>query len=143
MTLRTAPASAATLCLLTLLVGCGGGADGGPTDGASDPAASEATGRGATETPSGRESSAPAEEEVVITIEEFMYSTVGPVAPGTEVTIENTDAEVHTVTADGAGGFDVTIAPGRSETLTAPGKAGDYPYLCSFHAGMTATLTVR
>lgn len=143
MRTRTSLASAAAVCVLTLLAGCGDD----PSDTAGEPAASEPAAEEATAAPSESRSASPPEstgaEEDVLTIEEFMYRETGPVAPGTEITVENTDAEVHTVTAAGGGGFDLTIPPGRSRTLTAPEQPGRYAYLCSFHAGMTAALVVR
>ena len=137
MRTKTAVATTATL---TLLTGCGNGAD----DTAAAPPASETTSAEASKEPSkpkDPDSSEPT-EEVVITIEEFMYSELEPVAPGAEITVENTDGEAHTLTAEGDGDFDITIAPGESETLTTPDEAGEYPYVCTFHAGMTATLRV-
>ena len=125
-----------------MLTGCGNGAE----DTTAEPTASEATSVEATEEPpkgpTETESSEPA-EEVVVTIEDFAYSELEPVAPGTEITVENTDTAAHTLTADGEGGFDVTIAPGKSATFTAPEEAGEYPYLCTFHAAMTGTLRVE
>ncbi len=145
MTTKTALAATATLCALTLLTSCGNGAQ----DTADEPTASESTSEKATKEPT-EKSTEPAEpqssdpaDEVVITIEDFMYSELEPVAPGTEITVENTDTAAHTVTVDGEGDFDVTIAPGESGTFTAPEEAGEYPYLCTFHAGMTTTLMVE
>lgn len=149
MRTKDALAATATLCALALLTGCGNGAE----DTAAEPTASESTSEKATEKPAEEPAEEPTEpeesesseapDEAVITIEEFAYSELEPVAPGTEITVENTDTAAHTVTADGEGDFDVTIAPGASETFTAPDEAGEYPYLCTFHAGMTATLMVE
>jgi plastocyanin len=55
----------------------------------------------------------------------------------------NEDSEAHTLTADGAGGFDVKIDPGASATFTAPAKPGSYPYHCTYHSNMHGTLAVR
>jgi plastocyanin len=54
----------------------------------------------------------------------------------------NTDDMKHTVTASGAGGFDVTIDANGTGTFTAPAKPGTYPFVCSFHGNMKATLVV-
>ena len=54
----------------------------------------------------------------------------------------NMDAEAHTVTADGAGGFDVTVAPGQTATFTAPAAPGTYPFHCTYHSQMTGSLVV-
>ncbi len=145
MRIKTVVAATATLCVLTVLTGCGNGAE----DTAAEPTASESTSEKATGKPTAEPTepveseSSKATAEAVITIEEFMYSELEPVAPGTDITVENIDTEAHTLTADGEGDFDVTIAPGASETFTAPDEAGEYPYLCTFHAGMTATLRVE
>ncbi len=149
MRIKTVVAATATLCVLTVLTGCGNGAE----DTAAEPTASESASAEPTETPTEKSTEKPAEpaesessepaEEVVITIEDFTYSELEPVAPGTKITVENTDTAAHTLTADGEGNFDLTIAPGESGTFTAPEEAGEYPYLCTFHAGMTATLRVE
>jgi plastocyanin len=55
----------------------------------------------------------------------------------------NMDSESHSVTADGAGGFDVTVQPGRSATFTAPDRPGRYPFHCTFHSNMHGTLAVK
>jgi plastocyanin len=65
------------------------------------------------------------------------------VAAGSTVTVMNMDSESHSVSADGAGGFDVTVQPGKSATFTAPDKPGSYPYHCTFHSDMHGTLVVR
>ncbi len=76
------------------------------------------------------------------TISDYTYSSVPSVAPGTKVTVTNKDAEAHTVTADGPGGFDVKVDPGASATFTAPTTPGSYSFHCAFHANMKGTLKV-
>jgi plastocyanin len=78
-----------------------------------------------------------------VTIEDFAFHGPSSVAPGAEVTVTNQDAEAHTLTADGSGGFDVKIDPGASATFTAPTKPGSYPFHCTYHGNMQGTLTVR
>lgn len=77
-----------------------------------------------------------------ITIKNFGYSGDLTVKPGAKVTVVNEDSVAHTLTADSAGGFDVTIAPGKSATFKAPAKTGSYPYHCTYHANMHGTLKV-
>jgi plastocyanin len=77
-----------------------------------------------------------------VIIEDFAFDGPASVAPGATVTVKNEDAEAHTLTAEGAGGFDVTIDPGASATFTAPTKAGSYPYHCTYHSNMHGTLIV-
>lgn len=77
-----------------------------------------------------------------ITIKDFKYSGPSSVAPGTKVTVKNADTSAHTVTADKGGAFDVTVAPGKSGTFTAPDSAGSTPFHCTYHADMHGTLKV-
>jgi len=63
------------------------------------------------------------------------------VRPGDVVVWTNKDPFPHTVTA--AGAFDsASIAAGKSWRFTAK-KAGTYPYLCTLHTTMKATLRVE
>jgi plastocyanin len=69
--------------------------------------------------------------------------TDATVAAGAEVTFTNDGDVPHTMTADD-GGFDTgTVGPGDQATVAAPGEAGDYPFACTIHPAMTATLTVE
>jgi plastocyanin len=79
----------------------------------------------------------------VITIKNFMFSGPSSVSPGAKVMVKNEDGTNHTVTATGAGGFDVTVIAGKTATFVAPAKAGSYPYVCTFHSDMTGTLVVK
>jgi plastocyanin len=64
------------------------------------------------------------------------------VRAGDTVVWINKDPFPHTVTAQ-AGGFDSkSIAPDKSWKYT-PGKAGVFPYVCTLHPTMTATLRVE
>jgi plastocyanin len=78
-----------------------------------------------------------------ITIQDFAFAGAATVAAGSTVTVINDDPETHSVTADGAGGFDVTVAPGESKTFEAPSDSGSYPFHCMFHSDMHGTLRVR
>jgi plastocyanin len=84
----------------------------------------------------------PAKTATTITIKNFGYTVSGPAAPGSKVTVTNNDETAHTVTADTGSAFDVTIEPGKTQTITAPSKAGTYKFHCTFHAEMHGTLTV-
>ncbi len=79
---------------------------------------------------------------VKITGMRFEPATV-TVAPGDTVVWVNDDPFQHTVTSSGAGRFDShAIEPGakwRYEAKT-PGR---YPYVCTFHPTMQATLVVK
>jgi plastocyanin len=79
--------------------------------------------------------------QAAISIDDFVYSGPGTVAPGAQVTVTNNDSEVHTVTADD-GSFDITIPGGASATFTAPSGAGNYGYFCKFRGNMRGSVTV-
>lgn len=93
-------------------------------------------------TPEGATSAAPDASAALISITDFTFMVPASVAPGATITIKNDDSQAHTVTST-AGGFDVKVDPNGTATLTAPDQAGSYPFVCSFHADMTATLVVR
>ena len=78
-----------------------------------------------------------------ITIKDFEFTGIKAVQAGATVTVHNDGPSEHTVTADGDGGFDVTIPSGEDATLTAPDTAGAYKFHCSIHPQMKATLTVE
>lgn len=156
MIMKTWLASLATVILLAGLTGCGGDdpepqTDAPPT--AADPDTPDApeTSAPPTEPAETAEATEPAEttepaepaEQVVITIQDFEYTDPGPVPAGAEIMVENQDEAAHTVTAEGDGGFDVTIEGGETATFTAPSEPGDYPFVCTFHPGMTSTLAVE
>ncbi|MFI6286035.1 cupredoxin domain-containing protein [Streptomyces sp. NPDC051018] len=134
-------AIAGALCLLAL-TGCSNG--GGPSSPATPTAKSPttpATGP-ATAPPT---TPSPTAGRAVIVIKNFTFTPASLiVAPGTKVTVRNEDSVTHTVTATGAKPFDTgDIAAGATTTFTAPGKAGDYAYICTIHPYMKGTLTVR
>lgn len=56
--------------------------------------------------------------------------------------MENLDDASHTVTDEAGDAFDLTVAPGDTASFTAPDVPGEYPYVCTFHAGMTGSLVV-
>lgn len=81
-------------------------------------------------------------QEGVIVIADFEYQVPTSVPAGSEVTIRNDDDVGHTVTSDEPGVFDVSVAPGEEATLTVPDEAGEFPFHCTPHPTMTATLIV-
>lgn len=71
----------------------------------------------------------------------FVPATLA-VKVGETVVWVNQDPFPHTVTSQ-TGGFDShAMAPGQSWSYT-PTKAGVFPYLCTLHPTMHATLTVE
>lgn len=147
--IRFGVTAATALVVLTGTAACGSDAassDSSATTAKKTPAPSSDS--GATATPSKKAdgssggSSSGTATSVVLTIKDFAYKGPGTVKPGTEITVKNDDTAAHTVTADGAGGFDVILQPGKSATFKAPDKAGSYKYHCTYHANMAGTLTV-
>ncbi|MGC4948849.1 cupredoxin domain-containing protein [Streptomyces sp. DT224] len=132
---RSFPAGAArfivaTACALVLAAStaCSNGGGGGgdrPTESATSPA----TDIGGTK----------------ITIKDFKFRPASlTVRPGAKVTVINSDTTAHTLTASKGSLFDTEdIAPGKSATITAPARSGDFPYTCTIHPFMKGTLTVN
>lgn len=79
----------------------------------------------------------------VIAIEGMGFSALGPVAPGTQITIVNKDEVEHSVTSRTKGAFDVHVDGKGRATLTAPKEPGEYPFYCLYHPAMLGTLTVK
>ncbi|MET7621765.1 cupredoxin domain-containing protein [Streptomyces sp. NPDC005408] len=79
-----------------------------------------------------------------IAIKNFTFSPANlQVSPGTKVIVENQDSVTHTVTATGDKAFDTSdIDAGETATFIAPSTSGSYPYICTIHPTMKATLTV-
>ncbi len=95
-----------------------------------------------TSQPTSATTTAPSESGPTITIASFQYSALS-VAPGTTITVKNTDSSEHTVTSDTAGQFVADdVKKGTPVTFTAPSKPGKYTYHCEYHASMHGTLTV-
>ena len=83
----------------------------------------------------------PAAKGATIAIKAFKYAVSGSAAPGSKVTVTNSDAEAHTVSQDG-GGVNVSILPGKTVTFDAPDKAGAFKFHCNFHGNMKGELEV-
>ncbi|MEP6666616.1 MAG: cupredoxin domain-containing protein [Nocardioidaceae bacterium] len=83
-----------------------------------------------------------AAQEAVITIKNYAFAGPDSVSGGATITVKNEDSVAHTVTGDDDGTFDVNVPPGVTATFMAPDKPGSYPFHCSYHSDMTATLTV-
>ena len=134
--------SAAALAVLTGLSACGSSDN---TSGASVPQTSPAQSQSSEQTPSTPRSSAPAEdpaEDAVVEIKDFAYSGPESVAPGATVTVVNQDRSTHSFTIAEEGIEVVLSGDGKSGTITAPSKPGDYTVTCKFHPEMSGTLVV-
>ena len=106
----------------TLAAGCGGG---GSSSGGSGPT-STAGGQGGGN---------------AVTIDNLAFSPKTlTLKTGQQVTWTNKQDIAHTVTADG-GAFDHQMPPGATFSFTFD-KAGSFPYHCTIHPSMTATIQV-
>ena len=86
-------------------------------------------------------SGGPGVNEVFIQGMAFVPATI-TVTAGTTITWTNKDAIAHTVTSD-TNLFDSgSLSPGKSFTFTFA-TAGTYPYHCTIHPTMTATVSVK
>jgi len=79
----------------------------------------------------------------VIVISDFTYDVPDSVPAGAQITVRNDDDVGHTVTSYEEGMFDVAVAPGEEAVLTVPEQPGEYPFHCTPHPTMTATLVVE
>ncbi|WKG00939.1 cupredoxin domain-containing protein [Mycolicibacterium sp. HK-90] len=121
---------AAALMVVATAVGCGG-----QTDAPADHAQHNET---AVSSPGTAVPAGP-----TIAIEGMGFSSLGPVAPGTEITIVNNDEVEHSVTSRTKDLFDVHVDGKEQATLKAPDEPGEYAFYCLYHPAMLGTLTVR
>ena len=123
-----------------LAVGCGGNSGSGGYGGGSPAttAAPAATSAGGGSTTSGAGTPA---SGTAVAIDNFAFSPATLNAKmGQQVTWTNKQDIAHTVTADG-GAFDHQMPPGATFSFTFD-KAGSFPYHCTIHPSMTATIQV-
>ena len=85
---------------------------------------------------------APAQAAADVTIKNFAFSpTPFTTTEGSSVTWQNTDLADHTATSDRAGFFNTgTIAAGGGQETVTIDEAGTFPYHCTFHSSMVATV---
>ncbi|WP_159621672.1 cupredoxin domain-containing protein [Ruania rhizosphaerae] len=107
--------------VLLLLVGCSSGTDPGESDAGPEPEPDGTT----------------------LVISDFTYQVPEGLSAGETITVRNEDSVGHTVTSDEEGIFDVSVGPGEEVAFTVPDAAGEYPFHCTPHPNMTATLTVE
>ena len=77
-----------------------------------------------------------------ITIDAFKF-TNATAAAGAEVAVDNKDGSAHTVTGDKDEFDSGNVDGGAKGKITAPDKAGEYPFHCDIHPSMKGTLTVE
>ena len=85
---------------------------------------------------------------VKITIKNFKFTPANPdVQPGERIEVTNEDSVTHTLTA-GPSPKDKNVfstgdvGPGQTKMVSAPAKAGMYPFYCTIHTFMTGILIV-
>lgn len=85
---------------------------------------------------------------VKIIIKNFKFSPANPdVQPGERIEVTNEDSVTHTLTA-GPSPKDKNVfstgdvGPGQTKIVSAPAKAGMYPFYCTIHTFMTGILIV-
>lgn len=79
-------------------------------------------------------------DSVDYVVEGLEYTDVTAPAGGT-IDVDNQSGSSHTFTADDDS-FDFEVASDGSSTVDAPADPGEYPFHCSIHSSMAATLTV-
>src|SRR3990170_3819448 len=129
--LPIAAAVAISLALIGAMVGMagwGGGHMGMMRQGSS----------GADQTPVASEA-----EQVTVEMRDFQFFPAKlTVNAGTEVSWVNRDSVPHNAIGEG-GAFDTGTVDGGGSVSVVIDRSGSYPYVCTFHPGMEATLTVR
>lgn len=149
MKFRSQLAAAAAVAMLVGLAACGGDDD--------NDTASSGTSSSTTDNPIGGSASGPSatpshsaghsDSSAMITMKDNTFSPANlTVAPGTSVMVMNEGAAVHDLKDEKTKGdvFDSgDIGGGKDGSITAPDETGDYPYVCTYHFGMTGTLTVK
>lgn len=88
----------------------------------------------------GAQSTQPAAQQAVVHMTNYAFKPQTlSVQTGQTVVFQNDDDVTHNVTADAFKSGD--IAGGKSWKYTFD-KAGDYSYVCTYHPGMSGTITV-
>jgi plastocyanin len=139
--------AAATACSLTLGA-CGTTGQADPSPPAGDAAGAMASMPGMAGMPGTAAPGAPAAPTApvatdAVTIQNFAYAPATiTVRAGTTVTWTNSDTDAHTVTSSDNGPLhSAALNTGATYRYTFT-KPGSYPYLCTIHPFMTATVVV-
>jgi len=110
---------------LALTAGCGGGnSPTAPTD------------------PAGGGGGVPADVTIVINANQTFSPNPATVRVGQRVAWQNADVLAHTATADGGAFNTGNIAGGATSGVMTMTAAGSFPYHCTIHPAMVATITV-
>lgn len=137
---RSAVLLTAATATLVLLSGCSTSSSSSPAAGGSSSGSPSQSGASHSPPSAAKPvSSAPSRIE----ISNFSFQVPASVKAGATVTVTNADSVAHTVTASATGGFNVNVPANGKATFTAPRKAGRYPFICTIHSTMHATLVVK
>ena len=149
MKFRTTLAAAAAVAMLGGLAACGGDDDNdtASSNTSSGNNSSGTIGGEVSSTPSASHAAGHSDSSSMITMKDNSFSPAKlTVAPGTEIMIMNEGQAVHDLKdkdSDGKAFDSGDVAGGAEGSITAPDKAGNYPYKCTYHFGMEGTLTVK
>jgi plastocyanin len=84
-----------------------------------------------------------AHSSVTITIKNFAFTPSHiTVKPGQKIKVVNKDGVTHTLTSLSNKFNTGNVSSGQTKTITAPKKAGRYPYRCNIHQFMTGVISV-
>lgn len=144
MRFRTHMAAIAAATMLVGLAACGGDDDAATgTSTTTDTAGSVSDPVASPNAPSTGQSASTA----MITMTDNKFSPAKlTVAPSTKIMVMNEGTAVHDLKDKATSGDTIDsgdVASGAEGSITAPDKAGDYPYKCTYHFGMEGTLTVK
>ena len=148
MRFRTPLAAAAAVAVLVGLAACGDDDETASSGTSTTTDTSVSGGAGeAAPSPTVSHAAGHSDSSSMITMTDNKFSPASlTVAPGTQVMVMNEGSAVHDLKDDATKGktFDSgDIAGGENGSIKAPDKAGDYPYYCTYHFGMTGTLKVK
>jgi len=74
-------------------------------------------------------------------ISDFAFGEIGPLAPGTLITVDNLDGVGHTFTAvDGS--FEIPFIEGKTQQMIALDTPGTFEFFCNIHPFMTGVITI-
>jgi plastocyanin len=101
------------------------------------------SGGGASAPAAGSGGSTATSKDVTIEVKNFAFTPKNlTVSTGTKVTWKFDDSAGHTATANGGAFKSPTLSNGKTYSFTF-NTPGTYPYICSIHQYMTATITVK
>ncbi|MBA3745387.1 cupredoxin domain-containing protein [Sporichthya sp.] len=143
MKFRTQLAAVAAVAMLVGLAACGGG-----DDEASSGTSTTTDTSGAAATPdAGRPAGSGSAAASMITMKDNTFSPADlTVAPGASIMVMNAGTARHDLKdkdSNGKAFASGDLDGGKDGSITAPAKAGDYPYKCTYHFGMEGTLHVK